>query len=538
MSPKTQKPKWSLPYSTLDPADPAGRGRIKAARIAAYILLAVAIITPIVQFQVMTRRNHRRGVVYRQALRDFRSKYGHLTTQQLARQGLTPPTPPKKVHKGAVARWRVAVRAFWEGRNIYLKKGASRAPNTPVAAAGQPKDRLKNVWLHPNTPFTVILLTPFAMMPVLAMAVALNLCKALVLIASILMAAGICNHEGKRMPDWVVGLAMLWGILLVVGDIQHGNTNVFVLGAITLHLWLYRRGRDVLSGGALALAVCLKMTPALFVLYWLYQRNWKLLVAATAAMVLLAVVVPAVAVGPDHYATLTATWYENLIKPGLVKGSWYPIHINQSLSGVVSRYFFPQPHPSGNIFWNPDDNPYQSQDQFYWITLAPLSGARVKAVFRIGQVLIVALAAWAIGWRKLPRSDARRGLHYAIVLLGILLLNQRTWDHHAAILVPAYVAIWYAIAFGRTGPRARKWGLYLAVLAGPLVWLGGTELFKGAAWIVGESRETGDRWADIAEAYGPAFYHFLLMFIVAAILCLALKRPADPYADERQKLAS
>ena len=75
----------------------------------------------------------------------------------------------------------------------------------------------------------------------------------------------------------MLGLGLLWVLMFVIGDLQHGNTHVLVLGAITLHLWLYRRGHDWAAGGALALAICLKMTPALFVLYWLYQRNWKLL---------------------------------------------------------------------------------------------------------------------------------------------------------------------------------------------------------------------------------------------------------------------
>ena len=523
MSREGPKPKWSLPYSTPAPADPARQGRTKALRIAAYVLLAGAVITPGVQFQYITWKNHRKGMKYQQALHDFQGRYGHLTDEQLAERHIQRPTPPRKVHKGAVGRWRLAVRAFWQGRNIYLDHE-------------QAEGARQGVWLHPNMPLTVILLTPLAMLPVWAMAMALNLCKVLVLLASILMAVRIANHGGKKMPDWVLGLALLWGILPVVGDIQHGNTNVFVLGAIAGHLWLYRRGRDLEAGGALALAVCLKMTPALFVLYWLYQRNWKLLAGAVAAMVLLAVVVPAAAVGPAHYATLTTTWYNNLIKPGLVEGSWYPIHINQSLSGVVSRYCFPNGSPNGNIFWNPDDNPYELENKFYWITLAPLSDAGVKAVFRIGQLLIVALMAWAIGWRKLPRHDARRGLHYALILLGILLLNQRTWDHHAAILLPAHIAIWYAVAFGRFSRKVRAAALTLTLLAGPLVWLGGTELFKLIAKTAGQSARTGDRWADIAEAYGPAFYHFLLLLVAAAILSLALKRSPDPYADQRQKL--
>ena len=525
MSADTPEPRWSLPYEVPAPRDPRAKGRLTVARVGAYLVLIAAVVAPSIQFQVLTQRNHERGIRYRRDLEEFKRTYGHLSPAQLAERGLVPPLQPK-VHKGAVARWRQAVYALWDGQNIY--RSYVQAHDDPDA-----------VWMHPNMPITVIALTPLALLPVPLMAAALNVCKALVLLATILMAARIAAHGRRRIPDWVLGLGLLWVILLIVGDIQHGNTNVFVLGAITLHVWLYRRGRDLGAGAALAAAICLKMTPALFALYWLYQRNWKLLAGLVAAMLLLGVVIPAVALGPAHYATLTATWCENLIGPGLVKGSWYPIHINQSLSGVFSRYFFSPPDPNGNIFWNPDDAPYDlgvPHPDSEWITLVGLSPATAKRVLRIGQLAIVALLAWAIGWRKLPRDDGRRALHYGLIVIGILLLNQRTWDHHAPILLLANVAIWQAIAFGRFGRKLRRAAVGLMVAAGPLVWLTGTEIFKLAARLTGRSTKVGDHWADVFDAYGPTFYHFVLLLAAATMLCLAMKKSPDPYAPRRQTL--
>ena len=510
------QPKWSLPYRTPH----SSRGQ-RALRVAAYVLLVGAIVTPVVQFQIRTRRSHRKELEYRA----FQDKYEHLTDEELAARGIKRLPAPGKTTRGAIGRWRWAVQPFWEGRNIYQPhEGTEPIP----------------VWLHPNMPFTVILLTPFALLGVEAMALTFNLCKVLVLVAAILAAARLANHNGRKMPDWVLALALLWAILPIVGDIQHGNTNVFVLAAIVLHLWWYRRGHDLRAGAALALAICLKMTPALFLLYWAYQRNWKLLAAAVVALVLFAVVVPAAALGPSPYATLAGSWFDNLIYPGLVKGSWYPVHINQSLPGVFSRYFFAPPSPNGDIFWNPDDFTYAEQLQRqtpYWITLIGLPPWGVKLLVRVGQLAIVGLMAWAIGWRKLPRDDGRRALHYGLVALGMLLLNQRTWDHHAAILLPANVAIWYAIAFGRVGRRVRWAALILMLLAGLLVWGGGTTYFALIAKMMGESAKVGDRWADIAEAYGPAFYHFVLLLATAAMLSIALRHGTDPYADRRQRLS-
>jgi len=305
-----------------------------------------------------------------------------------------------------------------------------------------------------------------------------------------------------------------------------------------LHLWLYRRGRDALGGVSLALAICLKMTPALFVLYWAYQRCWKLLVWTAVALVIFAVVIPAGVLGPQRYADVTGTWLENLIVPGLVKGAWYPIHINQSIPGVFARYLLGEPNPNGDIFWNPDDNDYEYQDQHGWIAVAWLSDGTVKWLIRLAQVVVLGLAAWAIGLRKLPRDDGRRALHYGLIVCGMMLLNQRTWDHHAGVLLIANVAAWYAIGFARIGRRARVAAFGLMALVWPLVWLVGSGTFKLAAQMLGHGRDAGEIWADYADAYGPTFLSFVALFAACVVLSAALRTSRSPYHVERCSLRS
>ena len=514
-----------LPYSAAWPADPRKRGWATAARIGGYVIIFGAILTSIIQFQYLTVRN------LRDAAR-FDSQHPHLTDRQAAELGLDRP----KDHAGAIARWRTAVRQFWAGGNIYR---------------GQDPDAEQDVWLHPNMPFTVILLTPFAYLPPPAMAAVLSAAKALVLLAAFWAAVRLANHGGLRVPDWVVFLALAYAVMPIVGDIRHGNTNVFVLGAIVLHLWLYRRGRDIAAGTGLALAVCLKMTPALFVLYWLYQRNWKLLGAAAVALAVFTVVIPLGAcigiqgfhakAGVDHFATLNSTWLDNLILPGLVKASWYPIHINQSLPAVTGRYLLgPDSGNSagngGNVFWNPDDVLYSLRDanKDQWINVASLPESQVKWIIRLLQFAVVGLMAWAIGWRKLPRDDGRRALHYGMVVLGILILNQRTWDHHGAILPIASLAVWYALCHGRFGRGLRWTCLLLVILAGPMIVLPGV---AGAMdRLLGGTSRAAKHVADVVDAYGPRLLHYLLMLVAAALLSAALRKSEDPYAEQRQTL--
>ena len=512
---------WSLPLRTPSPLDPRKRKQVKILRAAAYTVLAAALIIPCVQFQIQTMRNIRRA-------EEFDRKHPDWTPAVPAGGG------PKRpgAHKGAIGRWGKAVRQFWAGGNIYVKRADTHEEKQdPEDQPGQ-----QRVWLHPNMPFTVVLLTPFAYLPPQVMAACWSLLKLAALIATILMLADLARHGQRRIPDWVLALGLVWSLAMIIDDMLHGNTNVLVLAAIVFHLWAYRRGRDYWSGVILALAICLKMTPAIFLLYWGYQRNWKLLAGVTVGLVIMAVVIPAVALGPAHYADLTGTWLENLIIPGLVKGEWYPIHINQSISGVFGRYFLPENHPGGNIFWNPDDNPYETQEKFAWITLAGMSPFAVKLLVRTAQLAVLALAGWAIGWRKLPRNDGRRLLHYGLVVTAMLLLNQRTWGHHAVVMLIATVAIWEGIAFGRIPRAVRFCTLVLALLSGVILWTSRSGSVEFIARIFGSSKDHAATLSDVIKAYGPMFYHLLMLLGVSALLSVALRKSDPPYADERQKL--
>ncbi|OPX23748.1 MAG: hypothetical protein B1H04_03380 [Planctomycetales bacterium 4484_123] len=439
-----------------------------------------------------------------------------------------------KRHKGAIPRWRSAVRQFWAGRNIYRSHATNVAADPltgqplpgqarPASASapareqwlrlGAPAEELaeRPVHLHPNMPFVVILLSAFAYLPPQICLAVVNVLKIVALLGAICAAAAAVNNGRHRMDEWVVGLAVLFALPLIISDIQHVNTNLFVLGLLAVHLWLYRRGRDGWAGVVLALAVCLKMTPALFGLYWLYQRNWRLLGGLVAALAVMVVGLPLVALGPTRFTELTGSWLANLIVPGLLKARPYPIHINQSLPGVFCRLVM-----HGNIYHNPDD--FAVAPRFGYINFLSLPLAAGRYVLMGLKLLILAVAAWAVGWAKLPRDDARRGLHYGLVAAAMLILNQRTWDHHAVVLLISYLAIWYVLAYGRFGRRRRVACLVVMLAAGALNWLMGKSLFTLLA-----GRARGRELADIVEAYGPAFVHFVLIFILCVVLLRALR---------------
>src|SRR5207248_11454769 len=80
---------------------------------------------------------------------------------------------------------------------------------------------------------------------------------------------------GRRIPFWAEGLIILLSFRPILSDLHHGNNNLLILSLVVASLAAWRKGYDVLAGLALALAVTYKVTPALFVPYFLYKRSWR-----------------------------------------------------------------------------------------------------------------------------------------------------------------------------------------------------------------------------------------------------------------------
>ncbi len=121
-------------------------------------------------------------------------------------------------------------------------------------------------------------------------------------------------------------------------NLYMGQINIFVLLLIVSSLYAWRRGRDLLSGALLALAILIKMSPALLLLFFLFSRRARVVWAAAAASIaLFAVSVFAFGMGP---------WKEFInvlphLAPGKTVPGLFPPHTlyNFSLAGFFSRCF-------------------------------------------------------------------------------------------------------------------------------------------------------------------------------------------------------
>src|SRR5262249_31647349 len=123
----------------------------------------------------------------------------------------------------------------------------------------------------------------------------------------------------------------------IMGDLSHGNVNLFILFLVIASLYAFRRSHDGVCGVTLALAIACKLTPALFIPYFAWKRAWKTLAGCCAGLVLFFVLVPGLFLGQERNLQLLNSWANQMITPYVVSGVVTSEHVNQSLPALVFR---------------------------------------------------------------------------------------------------------------------------------------------------------------------------------------------------------
>lgn len=359
----------------------------------------------------------------------------------------------------AILRWARQFEEMQDGENIHAK------------------------YNYPNPPILPQLLTPiFGLVEVSPVAGALTwfFLKLGMAVLCLVWAFRLVETPGRPFPEWAKAVAVAAAINPVIGDLKHGNVNLFILFLVMATLYAFSRGRDFLSGLLLALAIASKVTPALFVVYFAWKRAWRVLIGTAVGLVLFFLVVPsavfavqkgsAVEGARHNWAALTA-WVDGMIVPYLVHGEVTSERENQSLPGVLTRLL--RHEPSFSKYVNDVDTPLAYHN------LADLDRSTIKRIVQAGQVAFVVLMVLlcrapvrAAG--QLP-TETRRGwrlaAEYSLILVGMLVFSERTWKHHCVTLMLPFAVLSYGAFATGFSRRVRVVAQSTLVAAAALVLL-------------------------------------------------------------------
>jgi hypothetical protein len=371
--------------------------------------------------------------------------------------------------RSAFIRWRHQIHDFWDGVNIW--------------------DR----YYYPNPPIMPITLTPLVALPPVTGAVTWFALKVAMVTASVLLVLRMARTAEKPFPWWAVGLVLLLSLRPILSDLHHGNINILILFLIVLTLEAWRRGYDVLAGLLLALAITYKVTPALFVPYFAWKRSWRTVFATCLGIGLFLLAVPAAVLGPAFNGQCLAMWWHRILSPYVTGDVMSVQEVNQSMIGVLSR-----------LLTQPKEGRYE---RLLHLNVAAWAPSTVATLAKGLSVAILGLMLGVCRTRTARRDDPRLLGEFALVVLTMLIVSERSWKHHFVTLLLPYAYLVYRAGVLPATRRVR--------------WALGGALGLSAFLIATTSSEVGGWFADelghkIAQYYGMFFWGAVVLFVASA----------------------
>jgi hypothetical protein len=331
---------------------------------------------------------------------------------------------------------------------------------------------------------------------------------------------------GLPRADWPVTMAVP---LLVVLVFWYWEFRLNQIDNLTLLLMVgsyaaWESGRHTLGGASLGLAVVLKLTPGLLVIWFALKRQWRLVGVAAVTVVLVGPVADAITLGPERAADAYLGWADRALHGGSQRGlvlaqremDWR----NQGLGAVASRWL----HPT-NYNTHFDNDPRIQADaekqgfEPRTFNVADLPRETVAAIV----MLIVGVSLLGLLWLARRPAAAlstwQLRLEWALFVLAMLWLMPVMRRYHLIWMLPAVALLSSAVQY--YGLR-RGWSILTLVCMG-LVLLIGLATIASPPLI--EIEAGGSLLAAVA----------ILALPVVVMLLKLRRRPAQlpPPCDER-----
>ncbi len=264
--------------------------------------------------------------------------------------------------------------------------------------------------------------------------------------------------QGRRNLFWLFVITFVLTSGIIGSNLETGQVNIFIVFFLCLSLFTFRVGRDVLAGLLLGFITAIKITPGLFVLYFAYKREYRMVAGALLGLVICWVLIPPLVFGLDGFFVLTRGWLHDLMpfiaEGTLAEGIGGFRHTNQSLSAAFHRFF--------------TETPAGVHRTDFYINVTALG---YVAAGRIVKVISLAIIVGLVWLSRTPMADRRSlglAFEYSLVMIATLFISPISWiDHYVILLFPNAAAVYFIST--RPSSRARKIVLYSVIASFILV---------------------------------------------------------------------
>ncbi|MCS6978397.1 MAG: DUF2029 domain-containing protein [Gemmatales bacterium] len=391
--------------------------------------------------------------------------------------------------RSAFVRWRNQIEDLGRGVDIYA------------------------VHIYPNPPIMALILYPFVQLPTWTFgsfdldwgALAWFTLKVVMTALAFFWTVRMIEVPQRSFPPWAQVLLLVLALRPIIGDLSHGNVNLFIMFLVVAALYAFHRHLDLTAGIVLGLAIACKVTPALFVPYFLWKGAWRTVAGTVVGLLLFLVIVPGAILGFRHNLILLNSWYEKMAAPYLYGGQVTTEHSNQSLPGLIYRLTTASPS-----FLDEEDLP---ADYHNLLDLEPWMARRILQACGIAFLLLI---AWTCRTPLAQRSGWPMAAEFGVVILGMLLFSERTWKHHCVTLLVPFAVLCYCLAWQW---QSVWWRGYLVTTL--LV----SQLFM-ASTSTGLWDQIGYRTAaKLGQVYGGYVWAYVVLLAALAMLLKTVPAP-------------
>jgi len=189
-------------------------------------------------------------------------------------------------------------------------------------------------YLYP--PFFLVTIRPLTHVSPAQAAVIWQLAKYVAIVLTFGAAWGVLKRAGP-FSVWAALASIVVTVRFVHSDLRHGNVNLFIAAIVTGAAWLFVTNRRFAAGAAVGVAACIKVTPALWIVYFLWKRQWRPFLGALAGGLIALEIIPWLVIGPQLNHALLAKWNAHVIESFVAEAKIDSVGMNQSLAAVTNR---------------------------------------------------------------------------------------------------------------------------------------------------------------------------------------------------------
>ncbi|NGZ10940.1 MAG: DUF2029 domain-containing protein [Nitrospira sp. LK70] len=221
----------------------------------------------------------------------------------------------------------------------------------------------------------------------------------------------------------------------ILNDLDDGGPHLILLGILACAIYAIWAGKERLGAIILGFGITLKITPALFLLLFLWKRQWRL-----ASYTVLAtgfwIVLPILYMGPTSWWDHHTEWTRNAVLSVFdrqIEGRQENElqKANLSLRHTMLRY----------LVTYPPDHRLRQVDPGYR-PLLDLPAPAANAIVGATGLTLLGLFAWSSRRPYQGPGDSTWARDCAGTLILALLFSPITWDQHLVWMVPAaYVVV-------------------------------------------------------------------------------------------------